>query len=166
MLSEQSTVAEMKEFAAKVGTVIPKEITRKPDILEFLKNPKPKDPAAAALAAHKAKEQAERDLQAKTQEDNFKKEIKKPLNERGKAYLAELEAMARSGKIPDTDQMKDLRLLRERVKVTPLSVIEQNELAELEVKRQNPEATKIPASGVTEAERFDDLGKRSQLNED
>lgn len=167
MLNEKSTIKEMQEFAAKAEIAIPKDITKKADIFAFLKNPrKSTDPSAEALAAHKAEDQAERELQAKTNAENLKRACKEPLNEREKRRLAELELMARSGKQPNTDQMRDLAVLRERSRITPLSVVEQNELAEIEVKRQNPGAAPIPSSGVTEEERYEQLGKRSALNED
>lgn len=165
MLSEESTVPEMRAFAAKADIVIPKDKTKKADIFEFLKNPQSKDPAAEALAAHKAKEQAENELKAKTNAEKLKRACKEPLSEKEKAYLAELELLARSGKQPNTDQMKDLGILRERARITKLSVVEQNELAEIKVRRQAPDATPIPSSGVTENERFDSLQKRSQIEQ-
>lgn len=163
MLNEESTVKEMREFAAKTNIEIPKNKTTKAAILEFLKNPKSTDPAAEALSAHQAKEQVKRDLQTKTKEDNLKKACKEPLNEKEKAYLAELEVLARSSRTPNTDQMRDLMVLRQRSKITRLSVVEQNELAETEVRRQAPDATEIPSSGVTENERYEQLRKRSEI---
>ena len=160
---EEMSIAEMKEFAAKTSIVIPKDKTTRAAILDFIKNPKPIDPVAEARAAHQAREKSQAEQSAKTKEARYKKACKKPLNEKEKAYLAELEVMARSGQTPDTDQMKDLGLLRARAKITKLSVIEQNELAEIEVRRQNPDAVQIPSSGVTEEERFQDLKARCEI---
>jgi len=163
---EDMTIAELREFAAKVNIVIPEDKTLKKDILDFLKKPKSKDPAAEALAAQKTKEQEVRDLQAKTRADSIKRACKQPLNEKEKVRLAELEKLSRSGKQPDTDQMRELGILRERSKITQLSVVEKNELDELEVKRQAGVSEAIPSSGVTEDERYEQLEKRRKINEE
>jgi len=169
MINENSTVKEMREFAAKANITIPFNTRSKKAIFELLKNPKTAaagkstDPSAEALAAHKAKVQAEQESKAKTKADNIKKACKKPLSEKEKAYLAELELLARSGRQPNTDQMRDLGILRKRAEITKLSVVEQNELAETEVRRQAPDATQIPSSGVTDEERYEALKKRSEI---
>jgi hypothetical protein len=162
MLNEKSTVKEMREFAGKIGREIPKDKKSQKEIFKFLTKP-PKDPAAEALAKQQAKAQEERELKVKTEEAKVKKACKKPLNEKEKAYLAELEVMARSGKQPNTDQMKDLAVLRRRQAITKLSVVEQNEMAALEIKRQAPDAVQVPSSGVTEEERFQGLEARKDI---
>jgi len=166
-VEDMKTVEELREFADHANITIPAGKKTFQGILGHLKNPKssPKstDPAAEALAAQKAKEQGQRDLQVKTRAEKLKKALKKPLSEREKVYLSELEVLARSGHQPDTDQMKDLALLRKRAEITRLSVVEQNEMAELEVKSQAGTVAPAPLSGVTEKERLEQLRGRSEI---
>jgi len=153
---EDMTIPEMREFAAKAEIDIPPNLKKKDDILEFLKNhgkvkptadpPRPQCPTPNQI-----------------QEDRDKKEAKIPLSEKDKARLAGLEKLARSGKSPDIDQMKELRILRLRKRITPLSVIEQRELDELVLKAEGNPIDGSNRSGLPDEERLTELRKRSEL---
>ena len=148
---EDMTIKELKEFAAKIDKVIPEETTKRADIIKFLSGTK--DEVKLPNENTKRQNQIERD----------KKAASVPLTEADKAHLAELETMARSGKSPDLDQMKELRILRLRKEITPLSVIEQRELEELALKAEGAPEDSSNRSGLPDAERLADLNKRREL---
>jgi len=150
---EEMTIAELKEFAAKIDKVIPEGTTRKADIIKFLSGTKEEVKPPGPSENTKRMNQIERD----------KKASSIPLTEADKAYLAKLETMARSGKSPDLDQMKDLRILRRRKEITPLSIIEQRELEELKLMAEGSPIDSTNRSGLPDDERLADLTKRREL---
>ena len=148
---ETATVKQLREFAAKIGREIPSALKKREDILNFLKNPnkeekKPKVPTPTQI-----------------QNDRDKRAAKVPLSEEEKARLAELEKLARSGKSPNIDQMKELRILRMRKTITPLSPVEQRELEELALKAEGNPIDGSNKSGLPDAERLLELKKRSEV---
>lgn len=147
---EEMTVVELKEFAAKINKVIPEGTKKKADIIKFLSE---SEEEIKPCENTKRLNLIERD----------KKAASVPLTEADKAYLAELEAMARSGRSPDLDQMKDLRILRLRKKITPLSKVEQRELDELELKAEGSPIDSTNRSGLPDDERLAELKKRREL---
>lgn len=156
MINENSTVNEMREFAAKAEVTIPKELTKRADILEFLKNPNKESTPPKPTGPTPEQIQTDRDKRA----------AKVPLSESDKTYLAQLEKMARLGNpIPDSDQMKDLRILRMRKTITPLSLIEQRELEELNLKAEGAQLDGANVSGLPDPERREELLKRSEICE-
>lgn len=154
---EDMTILEMLEFAEKAEIVIPQNLKKRGDILEFLKNSgkvktESAGPQKSAVPTPK-----------QIQEDRDKKAAKIPLSEQDKARLAGLEKLARSGKSPDIDQMKELRILRLRKTITPLSVIEQRELEELRLKAEGAPVDGSNKSGLPDDERLEELRKRSEI---
>lgn len=147
---ETATIKEMREFGKKINRPVPTELTKKADILAFLKDTKQAD---------KPKVPTPKQIQ----DDRDKRAAKIPLNEEEKARLAELEKLARSGRSPDIDQMKELRILRMRKTITPLSVVEQRELDELTLKAEGNPIDGSNVSGLPDAERLNELKKRSEL---
>jgi len=122
-----------------------------------------KGPSEQAAEENEQLRQTEEQEIAETELNTEKKEAKKPLNEAEKTRLAMLEKMSRSGKSPDIDQMKDLRLLRMRKAVTPLSSVEVRELEELEIKSKGGMVEAIPDSGISDADRLAELKERSEI---
>lgn len=150
---EDMTISEMREFGLKIESPVPAELTKRADILAFLSKPKQTDkPEAPKVPTPK-----------KIQDDRDKRAAKVTLNEEEKARLAELEKLARSGKSPDIDQMKELRILRIRKTITPLSLIEQRELDELALKAKGNPIDVSNKSGLPDAERLAELKKRSDI---
>ncbi len=150
---EDMTIAEMREFGLKIENPVPAKLTKKADILAFLSKPdkvkeeeKPKVPTPKQI-----------------QDDKDKKAAKVPLNEEEKARMAELETLARSGRSPDIDQMKELRILRMRKTITPLSLVEKRELDELALKAKGNPIDSSNKSGLPDKERLAELNKRSEL---
>ena len=150
---EEMTIPELKEFAAKINKVIPEGTTKKADIIKFLSETKEEVKPPGPSENTKRLNRIERDKIAASV----------PLTEADKAYLAKLEAMARSGRSPDLDQMKDLRILRLRKEITPLSVIEIRELDELALKAEGSPIDGSNRSGLPDEERLADLMKRREL---
>lgn len=150
---EKMTLKQMREFADKAEVSIPENLKTKDDILAYLKEPKPTEPP----------EQPKGPTPEQIQDDRDKKASKVPLSESDKARLAGLEKLARSGRSPNIDQMKDLRILRERKKITPLSVVEQKELDELTLKEQGNPIDGSNISGLPDDERLSELRKRSEI---
>ena len=158
---EEMTKKEMQEFAAKAEIIIPKELKSRADILEFLKNPN-KDKEPESPTPPKPAGPTPQQIQA----DRDKRAAKVPLTEADKSYLANLEKMARLGNpIPNSDQMKDLRILRMRKAVTPLSAIEIRELEELNLKAEGAQLDGENVSGLPDPERREELLKRSEICE-
>lgn len=151
---EEMTVNELKEFAAKINKVIPEGTTKRADIIKFLSGPAEEVKSPGPNENTKRLNQIERD----------KKAASVPLTEADKAYLAELEVMARSGRSPDIDQMKDLRTLRLRKEITPLSIVEQRELDELALMAEGSPIDSTNRSGLPDDERLADLKRRGKNN--